>query len=443
MLLLAAVLRLAFIGLTIAYNQSTEHFFTSDSPRYIESAQELYEHGRFWYQGEPEVVRTPGYPLFVALFYALPSSLFTLQLAQIFISLVSICFVFATLKLLPLSTRISTLGALLFAIEPLSILYSSLVMSETIFTCTVTAFIYCTVRFQKSPTLQNAVLLGLSLTIAMFVRPILYYLLPLLICALLVAKCRNRISTMYLRNAAVGLLCLLIPVCAWQLRNGIQTDYWGFSSVKDVNTYVYYASSIRLQEEHSITTHTFHDELYKDISQWCTNGTVPEPCTQGMRFREMRRQGLEVIKQDPLRYLAHHLAGSFVVLFEPGVRGLFRHAGLESVIGAKGAHYPEPQKFFGIAFVELLNRNFFIANVVLGIPLLAYILLATIGWQHVSDKPLKLFLLSMIIYLLLLSGGSLGQARYRHPIMPIFCILAAIGLESRSQKSNPKRPHRC
>jgi hypothetical protein len=52
--------------------------------------------------------------------------------------------------------------------------------------------------------------------------------------------------------------------------------------------------------------------------------------------------------------------------------------------------------------------------------------------QHLGFTPAVLH-----VYLLLASGGYFGQARFRHPLMPILCIVAAVGVQRLRDRYRP------
>lgn len=99
-------------------------------------ATELLHHGTFTTQGRPEVFRTPGYPLLL-----LPG-LGTGQLTavtiaiQIALSLLTVAGVFALALAVTVTenARAAAAAAGVYAVEPLSVEYASLLLTETLFT---------------------------------------------------------------------------------------------------------------------------------------------------------------------------------------------------------------------------------------------------------------------------------------------------------------------
>ena len=64
-LLLSCIIRILLSILIFTRSNEASIFYAPDSGNYVKLAQTLSETGRFEKQGEPELVRTPGYPLFL------------------------------------------------------------------------------------------------------------------------------------------------------------------------------------------------------------------------------------------------------------------------------------------------------------------------------------------------------------------------------------------
>jgi len=60
----------------------------------------------------------------------------------------------------------------------------------------------------------------------------------------------------------------------------------------------------------------------------------------------------------------------------------------------------------------------------------AYYLLAVLGLlgRHCPGFWAKAALVAVILYFLAISGGPQGYSRFRHPVMPLLCVLAGCGL---------------
>jgi len=70
-LVLALSLRAALPILVYLHTRETDGFYAPDTESYLKPAQELINHNRFYSDGTPEIIRTPGYPLLLTLGLAL------------------------------------------------------------------------------------------------------------------------------------------------------------------------------------------------------------------------------------------------------------------------------------------------------------------------------------------------------------------------------------
>jgi hypothetical protein len=158
-------------------------------------------------------------------------------------------------------------------------------------------------------------------------------------------------------------------------------------------------------------------------------------------YEGMKKDGLKVLQENRLVYLMIHLKGTLRVLLGPAGSDYARLFGLDTGdFGiAKGALVDDT---LGTA-KNVLQKDIplFLTYLIPGIILYVFLLCAVVGL--VSEKSLRnlplMALVTMAAYFIAVSGGAVGQGRYRHPVMPIVCILAGYGLSiilSRIQKRN-------
>ena len=112
-------------------------FLAPDSFQYKESALTLINYGSFSHSMEepqvPEVLRTPGYPLFIAFIYKLlGTNNMVIIMAHILISLLSVFLIYKIL--LEISNRkLGILAAIIYSLEPLSLSLIFYILTETLF----------------------------------------------------------------------------------------------------------------------------------------------------------------------------------------------------------------------------------------------------------------------------------------------------------------------
>ncbi|MCJ7685672.1 MAG: glycosyltransferase family 39 protein, partial [Desulfobacteraceae bacterium] len=126
---------------------------------------------------KPDAVRSPGYPLFLALFVdGLPNNRMInwILFSQVLISTLTILFTFLLFE--KIFSPIWSLGiALLVAISPHLIVSNSYILTETFFCFLLVAFGFLFGLFAKKPSLWLGLVVGVAMGIAALVRPSLQF----------------------------------------------------------------------------------------------------------------------------------------------------------------------------------------------------------------------------------------------------------------------------
>ena len=145
-------------------------------PSYVVPARELITNHRFFSNGAPEIVRTPGYPLLLTAGLLLHRLELVTILLQILLSCFTVYMVYRTAQLWFKRTEPSIIAAALYAIEPLSILYTSQLLTETLFAALVMVWLYFLSRYVNQHLLRDLLVSGVALAASVYVRPIGYFL---------------------------------------------------------------------------------------------------------------------------------------------------------------------------------------------------------------------------------------------------------------------------
>jgi 4-amino-4-deoxy-L-arabinose transferase-like glycosyltransferase len=261
------------------YTRDATIFYTPDSASYIAPAHELIAYHRFFSEGSPEgrgsnspiapapeIIRTPAYPLLLTAGLLMgPLELVTIAL-QILLSCFTVYLVYRTAGLVFESERIALVAALLYSIDPLSILFSSLLSTETLFTAIVMVAVYYLVRYLKRQLLVDLLVSGGALAASVYVRPIGYFL-PLVIAAGMAAWTFVTHRQNQLRVLAHTCAFVIVSIGLtglWQIRNKIETGYSGFSAIASDNLYFISAASV-LAAQQRVPYYGMRDRLgYQD-----------------------------------------------------------------------------------------------------------------------------------------------------------------------------------
>jgi hypothetical protein len=363
-------------------------------------------------------------------------------------------------------SRVVTACGWLAACEPLSLVCGALLMADTLLTTAVSGAVLLAVMHLRQPSTRTALALGVALAAAAYIKPIAYYLPAVLIPwlwfeqrrvasrrpALLGPMTRagrqlpnqviplfpegkrglGGVGALLTRHLLATAATVAILCGAWQIRNGMQTGFWGFSTLTARAVYVAAGGGVTAARD----GRSFGD-VREERLQHAAIRTSREPLHVG----DMYRRGLSDVLASPGIAVAVHLKGMLLTLFDPASLDYLR------LFGA----YPEtsPVTRFGgqglAATVATIAREYpavVWCSLLLEAILLAYLALAARGvWRalrhRVANLPEARVLLLIAAYFLVLSGGIFGTARFRLPIMPVVILLGGYALATRQSAGNP------
>jgi lipopolysaccharide/colanic/teichoic acid biosynthesis glycosyltransferase len=401
---LTILARVALAGAAFAHTRDASLFWSADTATYLAPATSLAR-GAFEAFGEPEIRRTPGYPLLLLPGVLLGHVTAVTIALQLLLAAASAWLVHRLALLLCGAPAIAFCAAVLYALEPLSLLLSLKLLSETLFTFLFLASLYAWLRHFERPAWGVLLASAAGLSAAVYVRPTAYYL-PLVVAAFLAVAPRWRITRRSLASAAVFLLLCAGLIGAWQLRNRAAAGYARFSGNEDVNLWLY-SLAVDAGDRPSGFLEAKAESGGGPIGFWALH---PEQLQWPMRDRlaYFRTRALATLSARPLRALRLQLSGSANAMFNPAARSLLGLFVAQPSPGTRG----------------WLPLTIVLAGLLFGTYLLGALGLVVVARQRAFTA---LFLAALIAYFALLAGGPIGTSRYRQPVMPLFCILAAIG----------------
>jgi 4-amino-4-deoxy-L-arabinose transferase-like glycosyltransferase len=448
-LLVALLLRIALPLVTWAVERDLGAFHEPDSGRYIKLVQTLMTSGEFALSpgDTPETLRTPGYPVFLAIATIGGSLEVTTIVLQVALGVATVALVFALAALVFEEPRTALVAAALYALEPLAILYCSKILSETLFTALLLSSLYAFARYTRSGSAGSLIAAALAIVGSIYVRANAVFIPVLVAPFVFYATPVPGRSRRWLASIAFLVICagMLAP---WIDRNQRRADFGGLSSVSDTILYFHQAASVTAAKNGG----SFVEEQARlggmDPELYFAAHPEQRAWTPGQIFRFQRSEGGRVVAENLGLYAWIHLKGVLRTLLNPGAAGFFE-------LFDSGAAPPK-------AFEEVVDRGYLavalqlvrdrpammIVNVFLAVYLLAVLSLAALGSIRAPwTNPLCLALGIVLLYLVAASGGPYSTSRYRQPIMPILSIFAASGLSARklgfrcflSEKSKPAR----
>jgi hypothetical protein len=425
-LLLAVALRLAVTLAAIAAPDGVQRFSSPDTDSYRRPAEGLVYHHVFGTLDRPEIHRTPGYPLLMVPGTILGQlELVTVGL-QVILSVLTVYLVYCLgLALLPTSGW-AKFCALLYAFEPLSIVYSCKLLSETLFTCLLVAFLLAMVHYLgNNGRWRELFFAAFVLMMGVFVRPIGYFL-PVCVAAglFVVGLMRQERRWMIIAQAIVFFAVTMSPILGWQLRNRAVAQFPRFSAIEDVNLYFYNAAAIDAKLQ-GVSLVTIQKRLgYCDDERYYQLHPEQADWTPSQRAAYLRSEAIKKITQHPGTYAMVHVRGWATLLLGSGFSEWVRLFGLASDDAIdQFASQGRLDRFRSAPFL-MLGDFALIAICILGILLAA----RSIVSQAFTTRLPVVFLIATAGYFVTLAGGPAGYSRTRHPIMPIIAVLATQGL---------------
>jgi len=430
---MALLLRLLIPSVAYLMTRDTRIFYSPDTYNYIEPARQLIAHLHFANSsGQPELMRTPGYPLLIIPGLLLHRvELVTISL-QILISCFTVYLVYRTTMLLFNSERVALLASFLSALEPMSLLYVGVLLSETLFSCIVMICVYYLAKYVRYHQLRHLIACGLSAAVSAYVRPISYFL-PGIIGLFLVMRaftCTGVSRPAALTQVAIFLLVSVGLLGVWQVRNRIETGYSGFSSIATFNMYFYSAGSVIAAHQH-LPLVKVQQQLGMDARTYLRVHPEQKTWTIAQRLQYMSREAHRVLLNDPITFGRIHCQGIVRTVVGPGTSELLRFFNMYPK--GRGDILSSISDYGFVKSMKIISTTeprFFWAILVL-MPLeCLYLVCAAVGvaLSRLARDPAVQATVLIATYLLVTTGGPLGFSRFRIPVMPIICIFAAHGL---------------
>ena len=393
------------LRLFFTYRAEPTRLVFPDSGTYFDTAVSLSESGTFFnrYQ-KPEITRTPGYPFFLAaLMTVCGKDVRTLLLVQTVILSLSVVVLYWLARCILPPTMAFT-GAVLAAVSPWGAARAGFLLSDGLFlTALAVLFLlmYTVIRSARTSgaVLAGASAIGLLTSGVVFIRPV-FPLIGLVAVTMFLLYPEKRIRAWLL--VTVMLLCALVPLQMWKMRNAEQAQFSGFSDVSGKAAWQWWASSVKGQVA----------GLQGD--RWAMLRAAEEAETQWTfspqeAHDERWRLANEVFRAHP-----------FSTLYVFGLNAL------EALI------HPQANILTPAAL------NFPGDTIALGVYWMAIVFCAAIGGWHIwgrgqaTDSIDRKWILTMLIICLaitLTAGVSFGAgARYRIALELIVPLLAGVGL---------------
>jgi len=219
----------------------------------------------------------------------------------------------------------------------------------------------------------------------------------------------------------------------WHWRNYTQTGYTGFSTADGINIYFYDGAAVEaarlnmplreLQDQMGYRDQNIYWQLHPEQKSW----------TAAQINKYQTEQGIQMILSDLPRFSLIYAIGMGKSLIDPSGNEYLRlfnayslPGGIIGVVIDRGI----PQIMHILLDIFTTYPAIFWANFFLVLIILVFYLIALIGFLQRDLWRNKYSVIFLLIgfYLILVTGGAIGTARFRIPLMPVICMLAGIGI---------------
>lgn len=375
-------------GVLYFYNFSNN--FYPDSESYIGPAQQLLSgHGFKSAIGLPETLRTPGYPLILAIFALKFNAVLIAQhILRIMLILATVWFV---LRALGKWTALAT--GILMGFDFTLLESANAVLSDMIFTAlfAVALWLLWKERFALS---------ALMASIAAMIRPIgLVVIVPALIFILITRK-TGRLK----HSITFVLICVSLPAL-WSYRNWHDTGNFIFSAAPQADALLYRAPGGTAMDRGG----DFRSNMERASAEACQEmmRQFSHPCSaETLTYHPSyySQTALHIAEEHPFGMLKSTIRGTAVMMLDGG----------PTTISA----------LFGTTWAEGMR-----AMLVYTVPMFFLSLIGLVKLWH-SNR--RLFILSVLVIaaFIIVSAGTGAYGRYRMPFIEIYLMAAGIGVTS-------------
>lgn len=438
-------------GLLLYLSDTPVEFYSFDSAGYETLALNLLNEGRFSMEVDPPfrhiLWRTPGYPAFIALVYAaLGRDPVMLVLVQVLIGCLGVWLLFLLAKALWLSERAAVLAAGLLAVEPVSVLMTNRILTETVFTTVLMGALWCLARYWQSGSRCWLAASAPALAMAALIRPISQFL-PIALIPAFLAACRQRPWPRWRLACGAWLLLSLSLTSAWAFHNWKISGCWTLSSIGDLNLYYYRARAV-LAEVEGIS----NQEARLRLEQHINDKVQQEGLSEAETYALIRRSAMDLFVRHPLQTLRMTIKGAARIMLDPGYSlvctildrndSSFECFPGFATMDEAGAAKRSLNRFMGM---NPLQKAVLVWSAVL---LTLMCVAGAAGLLRLLRRrqwPAFLLLATVIAYFVVLAAGAEATSRFRVPIIPFLALAAAVFLQARMDGMNetiPRRPDR-
>ncbi|OGZ40820.1 MAG: hypothetical protein A3I20_02340 [Candidatus Portnoybacteria bacterium RIFCSPLOWO2_02_FULL_40_15] len=430
--LIAFIPRLIFM--LASYFIQGDYSFREGQDGYLDAGLNLLLHGVFTGESNfpltPHSFPAPGYPVLLAVSWLIiPKYVFVVFWQNIMFS-IFIVYIYKFSRLF-FNDFISFAAAIFTALEPFSILWPNVVMSETPFLLFFMLSLYFLALFWKEEKwkfiIYSAVLLGL----AALIRPIVTYFYPVIFISSVIMSWPKITQPKLVKFLLVYLIVFLAVISSWSVRNKIQFNDYAISTLPN---YLYFLTAAR---DFLILSQGM-SEIEAD--NYLQNLAIEKAGVENFNQILMKDKYIPVLKEitqslikaDLSGYFKWHLIKSIPVLTDSGWMEIlvFWHIKADKAQKVNISNLIIQRDFSALASAMKDNRIFLIRIIGVGFWLfIDFIAFLGIIFMFLRKELLKISLVMLLIigYFVFASSWA-ALARLRLPFQPFLFLFFFYGL---------------
>jgi 4-amino-4-deoxy-L-arabinose transferase-like glycosyltransferase len=372
-----------------------------DEQQYAQIARNIAAgHGFGWGPSQPTSIRPPLYPALLAAVWTIsPGNLQAVRLLQIALGLATAVLIYM-LGSRVYGPKVGAWAAAVSWLYPSLIFFNFLILTETLFTLLLVAFVLLAVLLVQTPRFRLAIACGITLGLAALTRSILWPV-PLVLCPLLAAVIRAPLPRR-LTLPALVLTGYAMVVAPWAIRN---TRLQGVVTIVDTMGGI----NLRMGNYEYTPDDRMWDAVALGGERSWVHGLVTDtpnaPITEGQKEKWAQRKAIEYMRAHP-GTTARRALIKFADFW-----GLER----EFMAGVQQGLYAPPAWFQVAASLAIVLA--YVAIVIAGA--------AGIWLAAPADWRLHAILLLPIVVTMGAHTIVFGHSRYHLPLMPLFGVYAA------------------
>ena len=387
---------------------------SNDTPTYVIPAQALLRgEGFVDARGLPETRRTPGYPLFLSVFYALHLGDTGILIVQHSIAVLMVAFLYRWTCKITGDCHAALVAGWILLLDIPSLVHPNLILTETLFTLTVWSIVTLMGSGERQePSIPRLGMAGLLSAVSTLIRPISLFYAPLLALWFLACAWMRRLKAssqnkyIPLLGAVILLGVNALPLGLWAKHNQHQTGVFAIHSIAGDNMLFYKAAGALAMEDPGDYAANF--ERHKKELKMLADARIEEetgvPAASlhlAKRSPYYEKLGIELLLSHPIGTIKIAIYGLAGILLGGSTEAVHRWTGLPTnVIRPVVALWQILVMVLMLVGIRRLYKK---------MPCITTLLLLTCG------------------YFIVLPLGGEAYSRFRVPVMPYIAFFAGHG----------------